>query len=93
MSHTRTHTRTHAHTHTHTDFLDKRNFKKPGVHQSNGLKIAYKIAITTPIDKIFTVETFCCYFQAVKSIYLHLRYVTNDNRCITSYPPSVLGYD
>ena len=53
-------------------------------------KIAYKIAATTiHIDKILTL-TFCCYFQAVK---LPLSYVTNDDRCITSYPPSVLGYN
>ena len=38
QSHTDTYAQTQAHTqthiqHTHTDFMDKSNFKKPGVHQ------------------------------------------------------------
>ena len=51
-------------------------------------KIAYKIATTIHIDKILTL-TFCCYFQ----VKLSLSYVTNDDGCITSYPPSMLGYN
>ena len=52
-------------------------------------KNSLQIATTITIDKILTL-TFCCYFQAVK---LPLSYVTNDDRCITSYPPSMLGYN
>ena len=71
-THTHTHTRTHTHTHAQTsipNFLDKGNFKKPGMCQLNNISEVGVWTLCSPPPKD-------CYHVLIEQCTFYLKYLS-----------------